>query len=173
MLVLLRKIADSLIGLSATIGGIGLVFEVVLILSDVVLRFFGAPIKGAQDLSEMSMTIVVFGGMALCDKIGGHVAVDIFENSFPNWLNHFANIISAFIGALIFACLAWTIYESAKLSIMLNLATNIISLPKCYFQWAVSIFSAITAFAMLLRGIELILGGNTYNLKKRVEEVVS
>ena len=173
MLPFLRKVADSLIELSATIGGIGLIFEVVLILADVVLRFFGSPIVGAQDLSQMAMTTVVFGGMALCDKVGGHVAVDILERSFPRWLNHLANVVSVFLGAAIFACLAWTIYESAKLSVMLNLATNIISLPKHYFQWGVSAFSVITAFAMLLRGTELILAGHGYRSKTSKEEAGS
>lgn len=173
MLTLLRKVADTLISLSATIGGIGLIFEITLIITDVVLRFFGSPIVGAQDLSQMAMTFVVFGGMALCDKIGGHVAVDVLERSFPNWMNHLANIVSTFLGAAIFACLAWTIYESAKLSIMLNLATNIISLPKQYFQWGISIFSAITAFSMFLRGIELILGGNTYRRETSAQEAGS
>lgn len=170
MLSFLRKGVDRLVSLSAAIGGIGLIFEVVLILTDVVLRFFGAPLAGAQDLSQMAMTVVVFGGMALCDRVGGHVAVDIFERSFPHWMNHLANIVSAFLGAAIFACLAWTIYESAKLSVMLHLATNIISLPKQYFQWGVSIFSAITAFAMFLRGVELILGGNTYRREASTQE---
>lgn len=156
MLSFLRKVADALIELSATIGSIGLIFQVMLILADVVVRFFGAPIVGAQDLSQMAMAIVVFGGMALCDKIGGHVIVDIFEGSYPHWLNHLADVVSAFLGALIFTGLAWTVYESSKISEMLHLATNIIGLPKNYFQWAVSVFSAITAFAMLLRGIELL-----------------
>ena len=166
MLSFLRKTADSLISLSAAIGGIGLIFEVVLILLDVVFRFFGAPIVGAQDMSQMAMTIVVFGGMALCDKFGGHVAVDIFEPFFPRWMNHLTDVVSAFLGALIFACLAWTIYESAKISILLHLATNIIGLPKNYFQWAVCLFSAITAFAMLLRGVELLFSKDTKGIKE-------
>lgn len=161
MLSCLRKVADYMITWSATIGSIGLFFEVALILLDVVARFFGAPLLGAQDLSQMAMTIVVFGGMALCDKLGGHIAVDIFEPIFPPWLNHLADVISAFLGALIFACLAWAIYESSKISEMLHLATNIIGLPKNYFQWIISIFSTITAGAMLLRGIELVFSKKT------------
>lgn len=166
MLFFLRKSADRLLYLSAAIGSIGLIFEVLLILMDVVFRFFGAPLVGAQDLSQMAMTIVVFGGMALCDKLGGHIAVDIFQPFFPSWLNHLTDVVSAFLGALIFACLAWTIYESAKISILLHLATNIIGLPKNYFQWAVSLFSAITAFAMLLRGTDLLLSKNTKGQNK-------
>ena len=157
MLSFLRKVADGLIGLSATIGSLGLIFEVVLILTDVVVRFFGAPLLGAQDLSQMAMTLVVFGGMALCDKLGGHIAIDILEPYYPQWLNYWADIVAAFLGSVIFACLAWTIYESSKISEMLNLATNIIGLPKNYFQWAISVFSVITALAMLLKGIELLV----------------
>ena len=158
---ILKRSVDGLIGLCATIGSIGLIFEVVLILVDVVVRFFGAPILGAQDMSQMAMTIVVFGGMALCDKLGGHIAIDVFEASYPPWLNHLADVVSAFLGAVIFACLAWTVYESSKISQMLNLATNIIGLPKHYFQWVVCIFSSVTAIAMLLRGIEMLFSKNT------------
>lgn len=166
----LRKVADGFIGLTAAIGAVGLFFEVVLILADVVLRFFGKPIVGAQDLSQMTMTIVVFGGMALCDKLGGHIAVDLLENHLPPWINHLTNVVSAFLGALIFGCIAWTVYESSKLSIMLHLATNIIALPKAWFQWIVSLFAAITAFAMAVRGLEMIIDGTGQAAEhKRVE----
>ncbi|MFZ2099469.1 MAG: TRAP transporter small permease [Oricola sp.] len=147
--------ADRLISLSALVGSIGLVVEVAVILVDVVGRYFGSPLKGAQDISQMAMVIVVFGGMALCDKLGGHIAVDLFEKSFPDWLNRLSDFLSAMIGALIFGGIAWTIYTSSKLSLMLNLATNVIYLPKAYFQWAICVFAAITAFAMILRAISL------------------
>ncbi|MBL1241109.1 MAG: TRAP transporter small permease [OCS116 cluster bacterium] len=164
MLKRLTKLADRFINLSAIIGSIGLIVEVVIILIDVVGRMFDMPLVGAQDISQMSMIILVFGAMALCDKTGGHIAVDIFETSFPRWLNNSIDIFSALIGALIFALIAWAIYESSKISQMLNLATNIIYLPKAYFQWAVSAFCIITSVGMLLRGISLAVIG------KEVEE---
>jgi hypothetical protein len=66
----LNKGADGLISLSALVGTLGLLVEVVVILTDVVGRYFGKPLSGAQDITQMAMVIVVFGGMALCDKIG-------------------------------------------------------------------------------------------------------
>ena len=159
MLKRLTKLADRFINLSAVMGSIGLVIEVVIILIDVVGRMFNMPLVGAQDISQMSMLILVFGAMALCDKTGGHIAVDIFENSFPRWLNNSIDIFSALIGALIFALIAWAIYESSKISQMLHLATNIIYLPKAYFQWAVSVFCIITSVSMLLKGISLAVIG--------------
>ena len=83
----LRNYADRLIGLSATIGSIGLIVEVGIILVDVIGRAFGSPLYGSQDLVTMTMVLLVFGGMALCDRRGGHIAVDIFERNFPDWLN--------------------------------------------------------------------------------------
>lgn len=156
MLATLQKGADGLTRLSALIGTIGLLTEVVVILVDVVGRYFGAPLKGAQDISEMAMVILVFGAMAMCDKVGGHISVDLFENSMPRWMIRAGDIASALIGAAIFLGLAWTTWDSAGLSKMLNLATNIIKLPKVWFQYFIIAAALITALGMILRAIALI-----------------
>ncbi|KAA9007849.1 TRAP transporter small permease [Histidinibacterium aquaticum] len=159
MLVTLRKLADGLIRIAAMVAAVALIFELGVILVDVTGRFFGAPLTGAQDLSTMSMAILVFGAMALCDRVGGHVSVDVFERKFPDWLNYAADVVSALFGAAVFAGIAWTVYDSAGLSQMLNLRTNIIDLPKWWFQWAVVAFSVVTALGMALRVVELIVTG--------------
>jgi TRAP-type C4-dicarboxylate transport system permease small subunit len=81
LLAILNKGADGLTRLSALIGTLGLITEVVVILVDVVGRAFHHPLTGAQDISTMAMVLLVFGGMALCDRIGGHISVDLFETS--------------------------------------------------------------------------------------------
>jgi TRAP-type C4-dicarboxylate transport system permease small subunit len=164
VLASLQKGADGLTRLSALIGMIGLIAEVVVILIDVVGRFFGHPLTGAQDISMMAMVLIVFGGMALCDRIGGHIAVDLFENSMPTWMVRLGDVISALLGAAIFFGIAWTTWESAGLSRMLNLATNIINLPKAWFQYFMVVASVITALGMLLRALTLSLGHKTPRL---------
>jgi TRAP-type C4-dicarboxylate transport system permease small subunit len=159
VLALLRKIADGLIGLSASIGALGLLVEVAVILVDVVGRAMGSPLYGSQDITTMGMVILVFGGMALCDRNGGHVAVDILESRFPPAMNRAIDIGSAVLGAVIFVFIAWAIVESAKLSVMLNLSTNLLRLPKAWFQWALAGFCILTALGMLLRAVELTVSG--------------
>lgn len=159
MLAYAQRGADGLTSLSALIGTLGLIAEVVVILVDVIGRYFGAPLKGAQDISEMSMILIVFGGMALCDKVGGHISVDLFENAMPRWMIRTGDILSALLGATIFLGIAWTTWDSAALSRMLNLATNIIQLPKVWFQYAIIAASLITALGMLLRALALTLEG--------------
>lgn len=155
----LRRIADRLIALSAIIGSAGLLIEMGIIVVDVVGRAFFMPLFGSQDLITMVMVILVFGGMAVCDRTDGHIIVDLLETHYPPWFNRVADAVSAFVGAAIFLAIAWAVYESAKISLMLNLATNLLDLPKAWFQWILCGFAVLTACGMLLRGIELTFAG--------------
>ena len=158
MLARLDRWAAGLTSLAALLGTLGLLTEVVIILVDVVGRYFGAPLRGAQDITTMTMVIVVFGGMSLCDRLGGHIAVDLFEPAMPAWLRRAGDIATALLGAVIFFGIAWTVMESAALSRMLNLSTNIIQLPKAWFQTVLAVFSVITGLGMTLRALSLLAG---------------
>ena len=116
----------------------------------------------------MTMVILVFGSMALCDRNRGHISVDLFEQYFPRALNHLIDILSALLGAIIFLGIAYAINESAKLSVMLNLSTNLLGLPKFWFQNALSVFALIAAVGMALRTIELLFSGRNIHLEERL-----
>lgn len=146
-----------MIHLSAAIGALGLLVEVAVILTDVIGRALGKPLYGSQDLITMTMVLLVFGAMALCDRKGGHIAVDLFERYYPRAMNRAIDIVSALVGAAIFVALAWAVWDSARLSVMLNLSTNLLNLPKAWFQWALCAFALITALGMVLRAAELSL----------------
>jgi TRAP-type C4-dicarboxylate transport system permease small subunit len=159
VLAILDKFAARVIALAAFVGTLGLLVEVAVILIDVIGRYFGSPLRGAQDVTQMAMVVLVFGGMALCDRQGGHIAVDVFEKAMPLWANRLGDILSALLGATIFLGIAWNMWKSAALSQLLNLSTNIINLPKDWFQYYVVVCCVITAFGMILRAITLIARG--------------
>jgi TRAP-type C4-dicarboxylate transport system permease small subunit len=83
--------------------------------------------------------------------------VDLFEPRFSAALNRAIDILAALLGAVVFAFIAYAIIDSAKLSVMLNLSTNLLRLPKAWFQWGLAGFSIITALGMTLRAVELCL----------------
>jgi TRAP-type C4-dicarboxylate transport system permease small subunit len=158
----LQKGADGLTSLSALVGTIGLLGEVVVILIDVIGRYFGSPLSGAQDIATMLMVLVVFGGMSLCSKIGGHISVDLLENSMPRWLIRAGDVASGILGAVIFIGIAWTTWASiAQMrGYGIILSTNIIGLPFDWFKGAIVVMSSITALGMILRVITLVAGYN-------------
>lgn len=151
----IRRAADGLIEIAAALGAVGLMVEVAVVLLDVIGRAFGHPLYGSQDIITMTMVFVVFGAMALCDRRGGHIAVDLLEPRLPRAFNRAIDVASAVLGAAIFFTLAWAVYQSAKLSLMLNLSTNLLNLPKAWFQWGLCALALITALGMLLRAFEL------------------
>jgi len=158
MLRLARKIADIFINISAVFGGAALFAGLAVILVDVVGRLFGAPLRGSPDLVQMAFVLMVFGGIPYCDRIGGNVAVDLLEDYFSPDLNRLFIILGNIIGAVVFALLAWQLWESSKLSNMLNLSTNILFLPKAPFQYAAVALCIITCISQALRVVELACG---------------
>ncbi|WP_291832931.1 TRAP transporter small permease [Limimaricola sp.] len=145
----------------------GLLVEVGTILYDVTGRALGHPLYGSQDVVTMTMVILVFGGMAICDRRGGHIAVDLLERHFPAWWNRMVDIAAALLGMVIFVAIAWAVNESAKLSVMLNLSTNLLLLPKAWFQYLLSTLALVTAAGMALRAVELALTGR--DIRKETE----
>ncbi|AUH32642.1 TRAP transporter small permease [Paracoccus tegillarcae] len=161
MLPTLRMVTDRLINLSAFLGTVALIFVVATVLFDVIGRAFGKPLYGSLDLTTMAFVVVVFGGMALCDKRGGHISVDLFERHFPPRLNLIIDIVVDLLGSVIFLTMGYAVLKSAQLSVMLNLRTNLLGIPQAWFQWLLAGLVIVTGLALLLRAIEFILAGES------------
>ena len=159
MLKFLHGAADRLIDLSAALGALGLAAIMAVVVVDVIGRYFGAPLYGAQDIQEMTAVFVVFGGMAYCDRQGRHIAVDLLEPVLPPRLNLWLTILGHVLGCAVFALIAWYVWEATKFSIMLNLATNILQIPRAPFQYVIVAFAALTSLAMALRLLDLAMAG--------------
>lgn len=141
--------------MSAAAGSVALIVIVLTVLADVVGRYFHAPLYGAQDIVQMASVFVVFGGMAFCERRGGHIRVDLFERRFPAGLNHVLLVAGSLAGAVVFALIAWQMWEASKLARMLNMATNILSLPRAPFQYAIAALSAVASLGLLVKAVTL------------------
>ncbi|TCK05764.1 TRAP transporter small permease [Marinobacterium mangrovicola] len=153
----LITLTDRLTSLSSIFSTAVLLFVLLTILTDVIGRFFGSPLAGSQDLTQMAMVLIVFGGMAYCEKNSGFIAVDLFEKMFPPLMNRILDVLGLLAGALLFAAIGYTVIEAAEISQMLGLSTNILGLEKAPFQYALAGFSLLTAFSLLLKCINRLL----------------
>lgn len=166
-MLILRKLADALIYASATISAGALITVMCVICADVIGRAIGAPVYGAHDIVTMVMVIIVFGAMPLCDRLGGHVAVDVLQNKFSATVNNVIDILVSMVGALFFAFVCYATWESAKISNMLNLSTNLLSLEKAWFQYFICFFCVVSSLGLTARTIELsIFGHDVRNVKR-------
>jgi TRAP-type C4-dicarboxylate transport system permease small subunit len=154
----IERIVDALVTLSAVAGAAALLVIVVTVLLDVVGRYFGAPLYGAQDIVQMAAIFVVFGGMAFCERRGGHIQVDLLETAFSARTNRVLLVTGCVVGAIVFALIAWQMWEASKLSRLLNMATNILSLPRAPFQYALVAVSGVASVALAVKAVVLARG---------------
>lgn len=153
----LRKFAYILGDLSALAGSAALILGCGVIVIDVVGRYFGSPLRGSPDLVQLAFCVIVFGGLALCDREGGNVTVDLFADWFPDWLNHVFRAFGALIGFVVMALLAWQMLRNAEISILLKSSTNILNIPRAPFQWFVAGCCAIFCLEALVRLLDAVI----------------
>lgn len=156
---LIGKLADGPIGLSAALAALAPLGVMAVIVVDVIGRAAGVRLYGSHDIVTMTMVVIVFGAMALADRKGGHISVDLLEGRFPLALNRAIDVFVAAFGAVSFLALAWATWDSSRISVMLNLSTSLLNLPKVWFQHALSLFSLVAAAGLALRAVELALAG--------------
>ena len=147
-------VTDRLIDLSVIVGAAGLFVALGAIGIDVVGRAFGAPLYGARDIASMAGVFVVFGGMAQAHRKGAHVAVDLLERYFPPRLNRVLTVAGHGIGAFVFALITWQLWSAVELARMLNMATNLLYLPRAPFLMAMSALAAICTLSMALGALK-------------------
>lgn len=147
----------KLTGLSTLFGGLALLAALGVVVVDVTGRALGHPLYGARDIVQMAGIFVVFGGMAICHRKGGHISVDLMENLFSPLMNRILLILADLLSAAIFLLIAWQVWEAAKLADMLSMSTNLLYLPRAPFLHAMLAFSVVTALSMLLKALRLSL----------------
>lgn len=159
MLRFLQVWMDHLVRASAVIAALALIGIVATILFDVAGRnLLGAPLRGTQDLVQVALIVIIFGSVAMVDRKDANVAVDLLEHQFSPILNRVLTVAGRLTGALIFFGIAWTMIDSAAISTMLNLSTNILNIPKAPFQYIIAGFSILTGVSMVLRVVLILLG---------------
>ena len=62
---------------------ISLVFISILTFVSVIMRFLGSPVLGDVELVQLSMVVLIMGGLAYTQEKEDHIAVDILVNKFP------------------------------------------------------------------------------------------
>lgn len=104
----LSRTLDRIIDTFAFIAGAMLLFQVVSVSVDVMLRyFFNAPIPAVISMNEWSLLYIAFFGAAWLQRQGGHVRMDIVADMFgPRGRTTFT-LFGLALGIICCAILVW------------------------------------------------------------------
>lgn len=147
----------SLLRLMALAGGWVMVALMIYTVTDVTLRYvFNKPFRGSLEVTEFSMALIVFLGIAYCGWVGSHVAVDIFERPLDNPKLRFIPVVLTFISALLFAAIAWlTAADAISAS---HRISNMMRWPHWPFQAVVAFGAAMYAVVLLGQCVHMLRG---------------
>lgn len=136
-------------------GVVMLFCMMLLITADVVLRYvFNAPLMGSYDLVELMMILLVWGALAYCAFMGGHVRVDVIYRRLPKMVQTILDRITFTASAFILALITWRLGYRA-MSFLQNPVTSPdtmnLHIPFWPFLIAATVGSALFCVVLVVR----------------------
>jgi TRAP-type C4-dicarboxylate transport system permease small subunit len=151
----LEKALHSTIRVINGAGTVVLGVMVLLTVADVLLRFFlNRPIRGAFEIVEFLMVMVVFSAIAYTGLLKGHIVIQIFSSRLPERaraiLDSIADLIS--IG---FCCLIiWQGIAQAQMTRLRNDISGVLSIPVFPFYYVVVLGMVLMGLVFLANFLE-------------------
>lgn len=135
-------------------AGAALLWLMLLTVVAVVMRYvFNAPILGVQDISEVSLAVVVFLGIPYCGWTGGHVAVDLIASVVGESRLRYTDALMRLLGAVLFGVVAWQAMRQGLDALEYGDATNLVDIPHHPFMFLMSFGWLLFAGVLLLQSV--------------------
>ncbi len=141
----------------AYVSGAALIAVTVLMSIDVAGRYlFSAPLTFAVETIELLMGLAITFGLAITTYRRGHVRVDLVTHVAPPKLKVFLDLLADLASIVVFALIAWKLFDKAGQTLRDGLYTQILSLP---VYPVVYLMSAGAAVALLAAAVLVFRGG--------------
>lgn len=148
-----ERIINRVSELATTVSVITLVALVLLVTTDVVMRyFFARPIPGSDEITTYMMISVGFLGLGLTALNDQHIKVELIVEHFPRLGQKVIVIINYCIVVGVSGLLGFEAFEEAMLVKKMHLASSITNIPSWPFYLIVTLgfFLLMVAALMLL-----------------------
>ena len=89
------------------LSAVSLFFMMVLTCCDVILRYFGYPIRGTYDVVGLSSAFVLALPIAYTQLLRGHVGIDFIVQKFPVRLRRAIDVTNGVLNFVVYTLLAW------------------------------------------------------------------
>ncbi|HKS17686.1 MAG TPA: TRAP transporter small permease [Bradyrhizobium sp.] len=119
---------------------------------DVVGRYvFNSPLQGAYEITELSLAVLVFGGLPLVTERQEHVATPLFDHFLRGLALQLKSLAVDLTGLVACSVLAWRLWIQAGTTASLHTQTQVLHIDTAPFVYFMAITSAISGLTLLLR----------------------
>lgn len=126
-----------------------------LTVADVVGRYFlRSPIRGAFELTEILMGLMVFFALPLMVRRGGNIRVTILFERFPPAAQRWASVATELLGAAICGLIAWRMWLFGSRIQRFGEVTMELRIPRGLVAQCMSLLLVAGAIAFVLCAVE-------------------
>jgi TRAP-type C4-dicarboxylate transport system permease small subunit len=135
------KKLDLVLGMVAAVV---LMLMMVLTTGDVFARYlFNAPIRGAFELTEVCLVLLIYAGLPLVSHRESHVVVDLFESWMSETVKRVLRVIGNLLCAVALGGMSWVIYTRRVVDH--SDTTSVLKLPLTPVAWTIAFLILATA----------------------------
>jgi len=146
-----QKIIEVFAFLAVLLGGAGLMISMFLGMGDVIGSIFNKPLPGALEVTESTMVLIVFGGLAYAQIRHRHLRVELAYLQAGPKMRSTMDIIASLSGILFFSLLTWQAWNEVVFSYQIGESTSgLVSFPLLPARIAVVTGSSLFIVQLLL-----------------------
>jgi TRAP-type C4-dicarboxylate transport system permease small subunit len=134
--------ADAVLGVAAS----AILFAMMLLtFVDVVARYlFNFPLRGAFEVTELMLLVLIFAGLPLVSHADEHVTMDFIDHLLPQGASlTLVRVVHALVAAVMFF-LSWQVWLKAQRIAGYGDTTDVIKIPVGPFVYFMAVMIALT-----------------------------
>lgn len=141
-------------------GGIVLFLMMMLTVVDVIFRMSGSPITGTYELVAMAGAVVVAFAIPQTSWDNAHIFVDFLLEKRSRIVKVLFGCFTKFLGALLFALLAWYLFEKATHLFRSGDVSLTLHIPYYPVAYGLAFCFLVQSVALLLQIVKLFRSGD-------------
>jgi TRAP-type C4-dicarboxylate transport system permease small subunit len=142
---------DHVLGAAASVLLFGLMM---LTAADVVGRYiFNWPLRGAFEITELTLLVLIFAGLPLASRANEHVTLDFIDRALGERGRMAVRRVIEFVCGIIFLGLAWRVWIKAGKIAGYGDTTEVLRLPVGPFVYFMAAMVAVTGIVHLIKAI--------------------
>jgi TRAP-type C4-dicarboxylate transport system permease small subunit len=116
----MRKITHKINQVLAGFCGWLMLAMMLLLVVDVITRLIGQPIQGMAELSVFVMMVAIYLGLARCEELREHVALELLRNFLPARKRRTLDWINASLAVVTVGIFSYAVIDNAIFSFLRN-----------------------------------------------------
>lgn len=158
----LLSVYGKVSGSMNVVAGMVLVFMMLLVVADVIMRSFGRPIVGTYELVSVAGAVVIGFALPQASREKAHVTIDFLVQGSTGVPRVATLVFNKVLSVGLFLFLGWYLVLKANHLLRSGDVSMTLRIPTHYITYALSLICFIEAFVLLVDGIIGIREGKSH-----------